>query len=410
MSLFSKQRSSDTYGVLIDVGSGSVLVAIVHSNMHEPHPNVVWSHREHAPIRNIESIEQVSKSVITALMNAAMELDTNGRKVLTQYNTKAKITQIQSSISAPWTHTVTKNINYTQDEPFVISESLVDELIKTTEEKIAADLKTDGTLEKSGLHMITSATLDMLANGYRVTHPQDSKAKQFSLSRANVVAQKTIIDALSETTEKILPHAEHRKLSFILMSFAAMRDLLPSLYEIGLVDITYEATEIGIVRDGSLQHSTHTSFGSFSLAREIAAVLDIPLAEAFGYIHHPEPLAFLDTLTESKKTEIESVFEAYIERLSALFNETGDELTIPKTIALHTDLKSEPFFLELVEKAAKRSTKTMPHVTLVTTEILNQSFDNTATKAFFTHSSDTALLLSAMFFHKHHDSTSFMYL
>jgi cell division ATPase FtsA len=355
-------------------------------------------------------MEQVSKSVATALMNAAMELDSNGRKVLAQYSSKAKITQIQSSISAPWAHTVSKNINYTQDEPFVISESLIEELIKTTEEKIAADLKADGTLEKFGLHTITSATMDMLANGYRITHPQDSRAKQFSLSRANVVAQKAILDALTETTEKIHPGVEHRRLSFILMSFAAMRDMLPALYEIGLVDITYEATELGIVRDGSLQHSTHTAFGSFSLAREIAAVLDVPLSEAFGYIHHPEPLTFLDTLSESKKAEVESVFEAYIEQLSTLFQETGDELTIPKTIALHADLKSEPFFLGLVEKAAKRTTKTAPHITLVTKEILNQSFDNKATKEFFAHSSDTALLLSAMFFHKHHDSTSFMYL
>jgi hypothetical protein len=145
----------------------------------------------------------------------------------------------------------------------------------------------------------------------------------------------------------------------------------------------------------------------FSLTREIAAALSVPLSEVFGYLHTEEPLAFLETVPEAKKKEVDKIFDAYIEQITSLFKETGDELSIPKTIALHVDLNSEPLFLSLIEKAAKGCTKSTPAVTLITKEIFKQTYDEKATKEFFTHTSDTALLLSALFFHKHHNSTTF---
>lgn len=409
MSFFSTHNKTDTYGVLFDIGSGSVLTAIVHSHAENPHPRVVWSHREQAPLRSMESLEQASKPIMTALINAAMELDTNGRRVLFQYNPSAKIDHIQSTISAPWSHTVTKTIQYTQEKPFVITQTLIAELIKTTEEKISNELKTTETLDDLGLKTITTATVDMLSNGYRVLRPEGGRASEFSLSRANVVAQKHIVKTLDETVEKIFPNKEQRQFSFMLMAHSVLQNLFPQLHDMSIIDVTYEATEMGIVRDGSLQYATHTPFGSFSLAREISVALSVPLTEAFGYVRSEKPLMFLDSLTVSKKAEVELVFQAYVEKLSILFRETGDELSIPKTTVLHADLHSEPLFLHLIEKAAKQCTKSTPVITLITKEIFKQTFDDKATKEFFTNSSDTALLLSAMFFHKHRDSTTFTY-
>jgi hypothetical protein len=175
------------------------------------------------------------------------------------------------------------------------------------------------------------------------------------------------------------------------------------------VDVTYEATEIGIVRDGTLHYCTHTPFGSFSLAREISAVTDVPLHEAFGYLHTDTPFAFMDRLNASQKAEVEEILEQYTSRLSDLFHETGDQLSIPKRIALHADLKSEPFFLDLVEKAAKRTIKSSANITPISREILRQTYEPDALSQIAKTSTDTALLLSALFFHKHHDSASFEY-
>jgi Tfp pilus assembly PilM family ATPase len=117
-----------------------------------------------------------------------------------------------------------------------------------------------------------------------------------------------------------------------------VRDIFKNAFDSCLVNITYEATEIGIVRDGTLQYATHTPFGSFSLAREIADITSVPLLEAFQSLHNETPYAFMQNLPESQKAEVEKVIEAYTARVADLFHETGDDLSIPKQIFLHADL------------------------------------------------------------------------
>lgn len=409
MALFSLRSKTDTFGALLDIGSGSVLVAIVHSAANEPHPRIVWSYREHAPIRNVDSLEQSAKAVMSALVNATIELDSKGRQALFEYQEGARINEMQVSISAPWSYTVTKTIKYDQENEFEITPALIAELLKATEDKIAEDLQENEAMNRLGLTIITDTTMDTLANGYRVEHPEGNMANHFSLSRASAVAQRYLVDALEENGEKLFAEIPNKKLSFILMMYAVVRDLLPQVYDVCLVDVTYEATEIGIVRDGTLHYCTHTPFGSFSLAREISAVTDVPLHEAFGYLHTDTPFAFMDRLDASQKAEVEEILEQYTARLSDLFHETGDQLSIPKRIALHADLKSEPFFLDLVEKAAKRTIKSNANITPISREILRQTYEPDALSQIAKTSTDTALLLSALFFHKHHDSASFEY-
>jgi hypothetical protein len=409
MSLFGS-NSSDRYGVLIDIGSGSVLVAIIHSNPKEKHPNIIWAHREHAPLRNIDSLEQSAKAVMTALINSSMLLDAEGRKELYNHNNNARLTEIQCSISAPWSYTVTKTINYNQEEPFTVSEDLLTELFETINEKIESDLKENETLHNLGLRVITRSTMDILANGYRVTDPEGGKTKKISISRASVVTQQYLIDALEETQDKLFPETSMRKLSFILMLFTVTKELMAKTYDLCLVDVTYEATEIGIVRDGILTYCTHAPFGSFSLAREISSVTNVPLHEAFGYLHTEKPYSFMVSLSKSQRDEIDMVFDAYTDRISQLFKETGDELSIPKQISLHADLKSETLFMDLVERAAKRAIKTEPYVTAISNEIIKQAYQNDLDTTQIKLPTDTALLLSAQFFHKQPNHRAFEYL
>lgn len=410
MSLFGIRHNNDRYGVLIDIGSGSVLAAIVHSKKNEHHPTIVWAHREHAPLRNIDSLEQSAKAVMTALVNAAMLLDAEGRKALHAYNKSAVLTEMQCGIAAPWSYTVTKTINYTQEVPFEVTKSIIDELLTTVNEKIDSDLKQNESLLNLGLTVITRSTLEILCNGYRVADPYDQKTEQLSIARANVVTQQYLVDAISEMHDKLFPTTNLCSISFILMYYAISKSILKKTYDLCLVDITYEATEIGIIRDGILTYSTHTPFGSFSIAREIAAVTKVPLPEAFGYLHTDKPYSFMTTLSKQQRDEVDAIFEAYTDKVSLLFKETGDELSIPKQISLHSDLSSETFFMDLIQRAAKRAIKAEPFITLTSKEILKQNFQSEQADAEVKLPSDTALLLSAQFFHIQPDREHFEYL
>lgn len=410
MSLFGEKKAKVRFGVIIDIGSGSVLTAIVRSDPKKKHPSIIWSHREHVPLRDVDTLEQCAKSVMTALVNSSMLLDSEGRKVLNEKYSSAKLTELQCSISAPWSYTVTKTINYTQTEPFTITKQLIEELGSTMSDELKSELKQDERLEALGLKIITKSMMNLSANGYMMTNPEGEKAKALSLSQANVVAQQYLIDAIRELQDKLFPRSKVSSISLILLMHTVTQELLNQANDMCLVDITYEATEIGVVRDKVLSYCTHIPFGSFSLAREISNVTGVPLPEAFGYLNNETPYSFLEFLTDDQKKNVMEVFEAYTERLSGLFKETGDALSIPKHISIHTNIKSESLFSDLVNNAALRNLRSEPVITPISKMIIDKTYKNQTAEADKVIPEDTTMLLSAQFFHTQGQRGNFEYL
>lgn len=409
MSLFSFKGSTERIGAIIDIGSASVLVSIVSSIDGRPYPHIIWSHREHAPLRNIDSLDQSAKAVMTALMNALMALDVDGRRALHEYKRGSKIGVLQCTIAAPWSYTVTKTINYSQEEPYAITENLIEELLRTAVQKIKQELGSNESASELGLTVITRATMDMLANGYRVRVPNGERTNELSISHASVVAQQYLVNQIKDLQQKMFGEAESNLTSYMLAFYCVAHDLYPDTYDTCLVHVTYEATEIGIVRDGTLRYSTHTPFGAFSLAREISNITSTPLYEAFQYLHADDPYEFLENLPDSQRNEVELVFESYTARINELFKETGDDLSIPKRILLHADLKSEKFFRDIIDKAARRSLKSDPIIKMVTPNLFETlTHGQHAQKP--DELEDTAMLVSAQFFHKGDHLRFFEYL
>lgn len=412
MSILGFGKSAKRYGIILDIGSGSVLAAIVCSDPMFKHPQIIWYHREYATLRDVDSLDQSAKAVMTALVNSSMKLDSEGRKMLYNFDKTAKLTEVQCGISAPWSYTVTKNINYHQDQEFEITKSLISELTKTIEDKIESDVQENEKLLQLGLQVTTHMTMSLLANGYKIKKPIGGSANSLVIARSSVVTQEYLIEAVNEMCNKLFTGTECRKMSFILVLYQATKTLLSvPMDDVCLIDITFEATEIGVVRDGVLNYCTHTPFGIYSLAREIATVTKVPLSEAFGYLHHEDPYFFLNDLNKQQKNEIDNIFESYVIKLTDLFHETGDALSIPKYISLHTDLRAETLFRDLIEKAVKRCIKTEPHITSISDEIIKKTYQSSVSNDIVnTVPIDTAILLSAYFFHTQTEYEEFDYL
>ena len=252
--------------------------------------------------------------------------------------------------------------------------------------------------------------MDLLANGYRIKNPYDQKALTLSVALASVVTQKYLVDELTNLKEKLFPSSELHELSHMLAFYGISDEILPLVSDKCLIDITDEATEIGVVREGSLRYATHTPFGAFSLAREIANITNLPLYEAYKHLHHADPDHFLSTLSSSERAEVEMVFQAYVKRLMGLFHETGDDLSIPKDIIIHGDLESETLFTRFVEKAAMAVLKSPPRITMMTPVILKSTFPTYLKLAKSGDTGvDTGMLLSALFFHKQNAQSTFEY-
>ena len=408
MEFFSK-GGKQRYGLIVDIGSGSVLVGIVHSSKEGSHPSIVWSYREQAPLRKIDTIHQGAKGVMAALVNACMKADSEGRAALNAYDAGARLSTMQVAISAPWSYTVTKSVNYKNEEPFVITREMIEDLLNSAQTTIDQELKEHETVSNLGLQIITRNTMSLLTNGYRVADPEGESAISLELAQATVVAQQYLIDALLEMHDKLFPTTKMQKMSFILMLHSTLRDFVPKSDELCLVDVTYEATEIGIVRDGILRYSTHIPFGMFSLARELAEITNQPLHESFAAVRSANIESITNGLTEEKAKQVEEMLNTYTNKVSELFHETGDTLSIPKRIALHIDHGAEPFFAKLIKNAAKRATHIEHTLISVSEEMVTKEYREELAKHVGSMCEDTALAVNAAFFHKDDPGLGFVY-
>ncbi len=408
MSLFSSQDPEIRFGAIIEIGSGSVLASIVKSDRTKKTPEVIWSKREYATRRAENDTAINAKAVITALMNAVLLLESEGRGVLKLTNPHAHIHSVQVSMTAPWSYTITKVIGYNKDTPFEITKSLLASLISAAQKKITEDLKENELASELGLAIMTRATTDIQANDYKIENPEGKTASTLTLTQVSAVAQTYLTDAISDIKEKVFKNAALERYSFMLMFHCIIRELYNQLNEYCLIDITYEATEIGVVRGGILRYCTHAPIGISTLARTFATVLEIPLEEAYAFLKEPYHTRAMETLSETKIAAVAVVLDEYQVNVAKLFTETGDRLSIPKILFMHGDHQSEEFFSRQLEAAAKKATGSAHAVHGVSTELLTKNFTPEEKKALLTISSDTAMLVAAQFFHKQHHCNDFI--
>ena len=408
MSLFRSQSTTIRYGVVIEIGSGSVLVAIVKSNQASAHPEIIWSKREHAPRRNESNLATSAKGVMTALMNAMLLIEGEGKKTLAVLSPLATLNHIQVSISAPWSYTITKVINYNEEKAFIITATLLQSLMDAAQKKITEELKENELASDLGLTIMTRATTDIQANEYKIFDPVGQTAESLTLTQVSAVAQAYLTDAISDLHTKTLPKAAMERFSFMLMFHCIIRDIHHQMTEYCLIDITDEATEIGIVRGGILRYCTHTAKGINTIARDVAGALDIPTDEAYAFLTEPYHTHAISTLSATKLEKTNIILADYQADITALFHETGDTLSIPKTLFLHAGAQTEAFFSNQIESAAKAATNGTHTVHLVTAELLTDSYPREQKQQIQNPRTDTAILVAAQFFHKQHHCNDFI--
>ena len=382
-----KHGPDGKYGAIIDIGSSSVGVAIIASDPLQADPEFIWSHREQMKPKNTDTLETAAKNITTALINAFLAVGASGIRALTEHEKNAHISVLQVAISAPWSYTITKSVSCAQKEPFVITKALVEDLITTAQNQAIEAIDENDFMHKLGLETITRATINIAVNDYNVEDPYKQKAQSLTISHTSVISQQHLLSALEEGSEKVLPKAELERYSFMLIFYCVLKKMTPDTKEVCLVDITSEATEIGIVRDGVLKYVTHAPFGIHTIARDIATLCKIPFEEALSYLQGSTELD--KTLSPMVQEELAIILDTYVEKMSELFLRTGDKLAIPRPLFIHTDTRTEKFFSEHIKKAATKATTTEHGVHLVTRKLYKE-----------TSVEDTALLLSAHFFHK----------
>lgn len=390
----NSSRDKAWYGLLVDVGSGSIGFAVVESNQKEHLPKLIWTHREHVAIKNIDTINESGKSLITTLTDMALMVTAEGFKALQEHtgSSRTKISEVQVTIAAPWTYTVSRNVTFEQTEPFKVTDTLVGDLALAAGEESMQKFTESYSEVLKDVTETSRGVLDTYANGYRLPIINDQETTTLTLTHVTTLVYNSLYVALQELNDKVFSGVSLNVTSSMLGYYYATRHLKPHVYDVCLVDVTDEATEIGIVRNGSLTYCTHIPFGSISIAREIAESTKRPLGEIVSRLS--------DFVSDKDTKDISEIMDNYTEKVANLFKETGDALSIPKTIYLLSDSNILPLLKPVISTAGKHASKTTP-ILISIPELLHRENSSGVEYAL-----DTA----ARFFHTNQNREHFEYL
>ena len=307
-----KHGPDGKYAIILDIGSASVAAAIVASDSVTKENPVLYSHREWAVIKDA-STENPTRFIEEAILRLFLVLGSTGGAALKKYDPSARISYIQTSISAPWAHTITQQTEYENEETFKITDKLISNLVKDAQKQSMDNLKTTEFLKREGLEIITNKTLPMTANGYTIKDPRNLETNKLYISHSSGIASSKIVAAIKKHAEEVFPEAQLLLNTFLLTYYTAIRDIFPETAEMTLIDITGEATEVGIVRNEELTKVAHSLIGSQTLIRILSAKLKVPIATAKAFLQDNAP-----NMTDKQKIVAESVFEEYVEEVSNL--------------------------------------------------------------------------------------------
>lgn len=387
-----KKSAAVKYGAIVDIGSGSVGVAIVKSDDSKDSPEVLWSHRERTIIPKRYDRQSAAKHVQASILSAFLELGNAGVRSLLREDSKARVKEVQVSLSAPWCYTITDTISTKFPKSTKISKKILKEVIEKAKAK-AEELLNETIKDELDAEPISMSVIDVSLNGYHVSEPEDKEAEHMTLSIVRAFCDKQLLTAIEDASDKVFPEVRLSLNSFTYTYYESLRNLASDTSEVCLIDVTYEATELGIVREGVLEHVTHIPFGSSALVREISELTKTPLEESSSYLRG-SGIDITKPMNEARKEDFVKIINSFEAKLADLLRQTGDQLSIPKTIFLHTDALTSVFFAERVKNAAKSATNCNHNLHTVT----KQYFSGISAK-------DTALLVSAYVFHKNLDET-----
>ncbi len=386
-----KKKAGVVYGVLYDIGSESVGVAIVESKRDNEYSNIIFSHRVHMRItKKVLSDAERIRTMREALFSASLIISREGLQSLITHDKKARISDILVTVSAPWSYTISRNVRYEGEKDLKITRQLVDDLVSGAESEIATHiegLKADTQLT---YEIVERATVDVRINDYTVAHPLGLHGKEISLVHVTGVIPTDILEAVREVEEKIFPDTSIRSHTFLLVLYCVLRELFPEHTALTLIHVTGESTEFGIVENDTLTESISIPQGLNTLVRSLMSGTEQDAKEIYSEL----TLYHEHGLSPSREKEIETGLKQYTEALTEKLKEHTFARRFPKEAFVLAPLTFTELFKDVLTPFVKTELNIQSEIISFKEETLNMTT--------LSDIEDVNISIASRFFHKLH--------
>ncbi len=252
-------QKNGTSVALIDIGSGSVGGGYAHEKQGQL-PTIEYAHRIPLERRGEES---VTDAMLRALAALEERLIAEGIPALARATGSGGVHEAFVSLASPWQDTLVRIERVEEAHPFTFTHALVRDIVgKTTE------LKNDRV--ESGESVIAT-----ILNGYETSKPFGKKVKRADIVVLSSSIERTAVEKV-EASLRATYHLRHPSITaFAPLAYGVFRDIYPHEKNFIVLDVSGEATDIALVKNGLLASVISTPNGVNHLIRA-SGTLAIP--------------------------------------------------------------------------------------------------------------------------------------
>jgi len=330
MKLFSFSKTEKKPMLLIDIGSASIAgsYALIDKNQK---PELYYSAR--VPIRSSRDRNTASE-MEKALSRLMSTLVRKGAPVFARETGSGSVRRVVISVASPWQETHTHIEHIIKDEPFRFTHHMLDSIVKETNTVLKN--------RTSVAEMVIATRL----NGYYMDQPFEKDATEAKI----FILSASIATEIIETIQKIIREALHTShievLAFTQVMFLTLRDIYTENKNFLIMDVSGDATDFLVIKDGILLKSASIPHGLNELRQ-------VSIEAGFNGTATDDPIrAIGDSNLLDKKNNhfadaMYTAIETWKNSVTGAFQTLQTKYALPRDILLLAD-KSAYEFLEKV--------------------------------------------------------------
>ena len=339
--LWNKKESDDKGELVLvfDIGSASVGGALFRKRK-SGIPQIVKTFREPIILEKNIDIDQF-------LLSTAKSLDIIVNKI---YKTGVGAPSgIFCFLSSPWHVSETRVISLKKNTPFMFTTKLADDLIKKEISLFEDEHLVEYAHADNAVRSIELKNIKTMLNGYETPKPLDQKTKELEMTIFISISPEQVLKKIEETIMRHFHFEAIKFSSFVMASFAVVRDMY--IHEDGflLIDIGGEVTDISMIKKNALRGSISFPLGCNFIVRGIASALSSSPSEAKSLISLSKDGHAAESVVKKLEPALTKLKAEWLDKFQESLSNLSNDISIPATIYLTLDTEMAAFFSEIIK-------------------------------------------------------------
>ena len=286
-----------------------------------------------------------------------------------------KPSKIICFLGSPWYATQTRTLRTSKNASFVVTKKLVEDLVKKEVEFFEKEelLKWKGSGDEAVL--VEREIHKFLLNGYAVSDPYESKAKELEISLVLSIAPATVLESVRKSIENSFHTREIIFHSFLYAGTLVLSDLFISHDNFLLVDIGSEVTDIALIKGNTLSDSISFPSGSNTILREFAEHIRTPVSDILPLLSLYNDGKLESSIALRTEKALTPLLDKWTSAFQSALSTLATEFLVPDTIAVTTRELMLPMFKKAIAKESF-SQYTLSEKPFTIIPITNQSLES----------------------------------